>query len=329
MSAEPLIVRSSLVVAGFSAAFLLFACGSGAGIEGPFQVTTVTVPSSNTPPTVDAGPDQNVNAGDNVTLMGNAWDDQWVNRTEWRQNLGPAVWFSGGTVLRPSFVAPWVSEPTELRFLLRAFDNSGQVGWDETSVFVEPVEGPPLDVPAGTYSLNFESLPSSQGWTYHEVSLAENNAYSVDGARLKQTTVSSGTDSIARYQMDNVVSPSMPMTLSVTARILDYENLTGGSNGLGFNFVISDGVLLHRLALTADLIKVGGQFYGLNTTGFHDYSFELYPGGNFDLYVDGVIFATGVGSETVSSNKIFFGDSTVHENADAEITAMSFTVGAN
>ncbi len=185
------------------------------------------------------------------------------------------------------------------------------------------------DVPAGTYSLNFESLPSSQGWTYHEVSLAENNAYSVDGARLKQTTVSSGTDSGARYQMDNVVSPSMPMTLSVTARILDYENLTGGSNGLGFNFVISDGVFLHRLALTADLIQVGGQFYRLNTTGFHDYSFELYPGGNFDLYVDGVIFATGVGYETVSSNKIFFGDSTSHENADAEITAMSFTVGAN
>jgi hypothetical protein len=329
MSAEPLIVRSSLVVAGFSAAFLLFACGSGAGIEGPFQVTTVTVPSSNAPPTVDAGPDQNVNAGDNVTLIGNAWDDYWVNRTEWQQKSGPAVWFSGGPVLRPSFVAPWVSEPTELRFLLRAFDNSGQVGSDETSVFVEPVEGLPPDVPAATYSLNFESLPSSQGWTYHDDSLAESNAYSVDGAHLKQTTVSSGTDSIARYQMDNVVSRSMPMTLSVTARILDYENLTGGSTGLGFNFLIRDGALSHRLALTADLIQVGGQFYGLNTTDFHDYRFELHPGGGFDLYVDGVIFTTGNGLEFMSDNSIFFGDSTAHENSDAEITAMSFNVGTN
>jgi hypothetical protein len=311
------------------AVLLLAACGPGMELEGPFQVTRYRVPNSNTPPTVDAGPDQTVNAGDNVTLNGNAWDDEWVNRTEWRQNLGPAVCFCGGIALRPTFVAPSVSEPTELKFLLRAFDNSGQVGSDETSVFVEPVEGPTPDVPAGTYSLNFESLPSSQGWTYLKVSLAENDAYSVDGTSLKQTTVSSGTDRMARYQMDNVVSWSMPMTLSVTARILDYENLTGGSYGLGFNFFISDGTFLHRLALTADLIQVGGQFYGLNTTDFHDYRFELRPGGGFDLYVDGAIVATGNGREFLSRNQIFFGDSTSHENTDAEITAMSFTVGTN
>ena len=189
--------------------------------------------------------------------------------------------------------------------------------------------GPPLDVPAGTYSLNFDSLPSAQGWTFMQNGPAENDVFSVDGTRLTQDTFGSGTSSFARYQIDGVADPNKQMVLSLTARVLRHENLTGGSTGLGFNFVISDGVFLHRLALTADLIQVGGQFYKLNTTGFHDYSFELYPGGNFDLYVDGVIFATGVGYETVSSNKIFFGDSTSHENADAEITAMSFTVGAN
>jgi hypothetical protein len=189
--------------------------------------------------------------------------------------------------------------------------------------------GPPLDVPAGTYSLNFDSLPSAQGWTFMQNGPAENDVFSVDGTRLTQDTFGSGTSSFARYQIDGVADPNKQMVLSLTARVLRHENLTGRSTGLGFNFVISDGVFLHRLALTADQIQVGGQFYKLNTTGFHDYSFELYPGGNFDLYVDGVIFATGVGYETVSSNKIFFGDSTSHENADAEITAMSFTVGAN
>jgi hypothetical protein len=119
------------------------------------------------------------------------------------------------------------------------------------------------------------------------------------------------------------------MVLSLTARVLRHEELSWGSVGLGLNFFVSDGAFSYRLALTDALIQVGGQFYGLNTTDFHDYSFELYPGGNFDLYVDGVIFATGVGSETVSSNKFFFGDSTAHENTNAEIVAFSFAVGIN
>ena len=98
---------------------------------------------------------------------------------------------------------------------------------------------------------------------------------------------------------------------------------------MGFNFYVRDGAFAYRLALTDALVQVGGEFYGLNTTDFHDYRFELNPGGSFDLFVDGVIFATGVGSQTVSSNILFFGDSTSHENTDAEITAMSFNVGTN
>jgi hypothetical protein len=329
MSAEPLIVRSGLVVAGFSAAFLLFACGSGAGIEGPFQVTGYTVPNSNTPPTVDAGPDQNVFSGDNVTLFGNAHDDQWVNRVEWRQNLGPTVGVAGTSIHRPTFVAPSVSKLTELRFVFRAFDNQGQVGSDQTSVFVEPLEQPPPEVPPGIYTLNFDSLPSAQGWTFMGAGLAENDAFSVDGTRLVQRTVGSGTNGNARYQIDGVADPNKRMVLSLTARVLRHEELSWGSVGLGLNFFVSDGAFSYRLALTDTLIQVGGQFYGLNTTDLHDYSFELYPGGNFDLYVDGVIFATGVGSETVSSNKFFFGDSTAHENTDAEVVAFSFAVGIN
>ena len=139
----------------------------------------------------------------------------------------------------------------------------------------------------------------------------------------------SGTNGNARYQIDGVADPNRRMVLSLTARVLRHEELSWGSVGLGLNFFVSDGAFSYRLALTDTLIHVGGQFYGLNTTDFHDYSFELYPGGNFDLYVNGVIFATGIGSETVSSNGVFFGDSTTHENTNAEITAMSFTVGTN
>lgn len=329
MSAGNWIVRSGLVVAGISAVFLLMACGAGAAIEGPFRVTGYTAQNNNAPPTVEAGPDQYVFEGENVTLDGNAHDDEWLNRIEWQQNLGPVVSLTYDDPHRPTFVAPPVSERTELRFVLRAFDNFGQVGSDETSVFVDPLCEPPPDVNAESYCLDFDSLPSAQGWTFIGTALAEDDAFSVDGTRLVQRTVGSGTGVMARYQMDGVADSNKRMLLSLTARVLGHEDLSGGSVGLGLNFFVSDGAFSHRLALTDALIQVGGQFYGLNTTDFHDYSFELHPGGGFELYVDGVIFATGVGTESASGNKIFFGDSTAHENTDAEVAALSFAVGLN
>jgi hypothetical protein len=117
------------------------------------------------------------------------------------------------------------------------------------------------------------------------------------------------------------------MTLSLTARVLGHETYSGTSVGLGLNVFISDGAYSHRLAFTDALVVVGGQFYGLDTREFHDYSFEMYPGGGFDLYVDGIIFATGIGSHSGPSNIVFFGDSTAHENTNAEITALSLVVG--
>jgi hypothetical protein len=324
---ENSLVRPGLVVAGLAAAFLLVACGDGLGIEGPFQVTGYTVPSGNAPPTVKAGPDHFVVEGENVTLNGNARDDEWVSRVEWRQNRGPVVSLSNNNVSRSTFIAPPVSQRTELGFVLRAFDNQGQVGSDETSVFVDPIGGPPPDSPMEYYYLDFDSLPSAQGWTFMGAVLVENDTFFVDGSRLVQRTVDTGISGTARYQIDGIADPTKRMELSLTARVLNHEDLLGGSVGLGFNFYISDGAFAYRLALTDTLVQVGGQFYGLNTTDFHDYRFELYPGGNFDLYVDGVIFVAGVGSKLVLGNKIFFGDSTAHENTDAEIVAFSFAVG--
>ena len=312
----------------------LVACGSG--INGPFEVSGYNAPSNNNPPTVDAGPNQTVLSGDTVTLSGHASDDQWVNRAEWRQNLGPTVrfGFAGSTIYRPTFVAPAVSELTELRFVLRAFDNQGQVGFDEVSVFVEPSEQPsPPEIPAGIYSLNFDSLPSDQGWTYIGSPLLEDDAFSADGTRLVQTTVGSGVDSYARYLQEDIVSPNIRMTLSVTARVLEYENLRDEDSqeisGFGFIFFISDGPFVHRLKLSDRTLGVGNKTYSLDTTVFRDYVLELYPGGRFDLWVDGELFATGVGSESVHGNKFFFGDATYYENTNWEIKAMSFSVGLN
>ena len=98
---------------------------------------------------------------------------------------------------------------------------------------------------------------------------------------------------------------------------------------MGFNFYVNDGQFSYRLALTDALIQVGGQFYSLNATSYHDYRLEMRPGGEFDLYIDGSFFVTGVGAASRTGNTVFFGDSTGHENTDAEITAFSFEVGSD
>lgn len=177
---------------------------------------------------------------------------------------------------------------------------------------------------AENVNLSFDSLPSSQGWTYWGGPLAEDAAFFADGSSLVQRTVGSGTDSFASYRMNDIVDLSRPTTLSVTARVLSYERLSWGSVGLGFNFYISDGTNSHRLALKHNRLQVNGQFIRLDTTVFRDYVFALYPGGMFDLFVDGRLLTSGRTGPGFN-NVLFFGDSTGHENTDAEITALSFT----
>lgn len=180
-------------------------------------------------------------------------------------------------------------------------------------------------VQAQTVTVDFDSLPSSQGWTY-EGNLAENTAFFADSFSLLQTTVGSGGRSFAIYSMLDILDSSKRLTLSFTARVIIYEQVTGGSDGLGLNFIAHDGEIQHRLGMTDNLLLVDGQYILLDTTVFHDYVFILNPGGTSEAFVDGVLVASGRGYRFASNNKLIFGDSTAHENSDAEITAMSFTV---
>jgi hypothetical protein len=178
---------------------------------------------------------------------------------------------------------------------------------------------------AQSFNLDFDSLPSSQGWIYSG-NLAENSAFSADGITLAQATVGSGGNSIANYRMFDIVDPNKLMALTFTARVISHEQVSFGSFGLGFNFIIRDGGIHHRLGMTDNLLQVDDQFLVMDTTVFHDYIFILNPGGNFELFVDGVFIASGNGLEIESENFLLFGDSTSAENTDAEITSMSFVV---
>ena len=177
---------------------------------------------------------------------------------------------------------------------------------------------------AQAVDMDFDSLPSDVGWIYISNQLAEGDVFVANGSSLVQTTVGAGNDADAGYEQDGIVNSGDEMSLSFTVRILAYEKLTDGSTGLGFNFLIRDEAADYRLAMTDTAVIVNGQVLSLDTTAFHDYVFELHPDGTFDLFVDGALSLSGAKSMNPGQNRFFFGDSTAHENTDAEITAFSF-----
>jgi len=102
----------------------------------------LSVLASNALPQVNAGADQEVVAGDRVTLLGEAIDpNENMAGVAWEQLGGPAVDLepAGTTVW---FNAPSVDEETLLRFRMTAFDTCGAEASDEAIVLVRPAYEP-------------------------------------------------------------------------------------------------------------------------------------------------------------------------------------------
>jgi hypothetical protein len=106
----------------------------------------VTVAWVNSPPLADAGPDQQVSIGDEVTLDGSLStdaDSDLIVSYRWRQTDGVPVELSDATAEKPSFEAPDVgNEGGILRFELTVKDSGGLLSKDTCEVVVDaPVEG--------------------------------------------------------------------------------------------------------------------------------------------------------------------------------------------
>jgi len=185
----------------------------------------------------------------------------------------------------------------------------------------------------GSITLDFNSLPSAQGWNYFGVKtdgdpLPEASVYSVDGITLTQDMVGGDGDRVA-YNILGVLDKGLPTVLRLRARLTDYEPGTGGSRGLGFSVGMQDGDWIWQLNFTDTHMQAsGGTFFPQDTTEFHDYRLEASPLGGFRLFIDGVLRETGTGTAISSSSAIAFGDwSGTGENADVEITEFSVTQG--
>ena len=106
-----------------------------------------TLPSSNQPPVVDAGPDQSVAAGTMVILSGTASDaDGTIASHAWTQTSGTTVSLSGADTAMAAFTTPDVTADVTLTFRLTVRDDAGAQTSDEVRVTVRPVEQDSLEV---------------------------------------------------------------------------------------------------------------------------------------------------------------------------------------
>lgn len=93
-------------------------------------------------PQVDAGDDQSVAPGDQVTLAGAASDpDGPLADIHWEQTAGPSVVLSDASALSTTFIAP--DSDATLRFKLSATDGCGESASDEMTVNVSSAPVPP------------------------------------------------------------------------------------------------------------------------------------------------------------------------------------------
>lgn len=115
-------------------------------IDGTITIRS-TDPPANAAPTIDAGTDQSVTAGDPVTLSGTATDDDGDTMTyAWVQVAGPPVALGGDDGLSPTFTAPTVTGPTALTFQLTVSDGT-DASIDTVTVTVQPAGPPPANQP--------------------------------------------------------------------------------------------------------------------------------------------------------------------------------------
>ena len=113
-------------------------------------LTVQNVTSQNFRPTVNAGPDQTVNEGAAVTLLGTASDpDDDPLEYAWTQVSGPTVMLANDDTLRPQFTAPRLTSDGEIVLMLTVTDGAGGSAEDTVTVTVRDV---PISVSSATYS---------------------------------------------------------------------------------------------------------------------------------------------------------------------------------
>ena len=101
-------------------------------------------------PVADAGSDHSVVEGQTVTLDGSQSSDpnDVVAVYEWTQLSGPTVWLSDENAVKPTFVAPPITQQSTITFELTVFDTGGYSDSDTVEIDISDngIQGLPNDV---------------------------------------------------------------------------------------------------------------------------------------------------------------------------------------
>jgi len=199
-----------------------------------------------------------------------------------------------------------------------------------------------IEAGATTIQLNFNSLPSAQGWTYSGT-VSESSVFSVSGGVLTMDGRGLG-DTMARYSFANAVDISQPFTINVSLRVVNADNSTVFFPGFQLGAWYSDGVVWNPEISWSTAKDAGYSIVtpGIATappwnqftaaanvdTGFHDYSLHVAPGGAATLSIDGALVTTGqagnFGPGTVP-DFLYFGDASRESEAEVQIRSYSFS----
>lgn len=153
-----------------------------AGIENqPFSALLDDKGTCGAPPVADAGPDQAVKGGDQVTLDGSGSVDPGGAPLgfTWREKGGKSVTLSSATTSKATFVAPAVASPTTLTFELKV-ERGAASSTDTVDVLVLP--GDPGD--AGADAGSAAEAPSAEGGCACEAGGSSTSTSSGMGALL-------------------------------------------------------------------------------------------------------------------------------------------------
>jgi len=102
--------------------------------------------SENVAPSVEAGNEQTVTAGDSVNLSATASDsDGSINSYLWTQTSGASVTLSNADTASASFTAPNVTSKTTLVFSITVTDNNGATAQDNVTVIINPMATPVVE----------------------------------------------------------------------------------------------------------------------------------------------------------------------------------------
>lgn len=182
-------------------------------------------------------------------------------------------------------------------------------------------------------SLNFSTLPTSQGWEYYQLgySVPESSVFSVSNNVLTQDTLSTGFVSSGGiiYKLNGVVTPDTPYKLIFHAKLLEEQN-NGPQNHEGFTVgAITNGVE-YFIGLGNDALQTDYPYStALDTSVYHWYELDVNPGAQSRVYVDGSFFTSGDAIDYAgqTGSFVWFGKYTGGSNAEVVMDSFEYAQG--